>query len=249
MNDDTGPGQHPPLIERRHEPRVRRFAMALTRRDLPSPLLSVVLRALGNHEPPELRAIFIEDADLLNAVALPFTHELCDLTHAMRPIDRARLEAHFERESAAAADAVAALTRVLGRQWHFEVLRARKSHALRTTLEGVDVLFLPGVSRARSSGGAPLLAVLDDSASAQHCHALARRLAAAVGAPLEVHTVTPAANGDAAADAKTMHDAVTPLLARRDPLLVLLAASLVPRLAHNTVELDELCAAPLLVVN
>ncbi|MBK6660110.1 MAG: hypothetical protein IPG43_19065 [Proteobacteria bacterium] len=243
MNDNGHADPHRPLIDRRSELSVRRFAIWLTRRDLPSPLLSLVVRALGNHEPAELSAVFVEDADLLNAVALPFTHELCGLTNAMRPIDRARLEAHFQRESAAAATAVAELTRVVGRQCRFEVLRARKAAALRATLAGADALFLPGAAPAtRREGGAGLLAVVDDSDSATHCEILARRLAAAVGAPLEMHKVRSGGDGIAI-------EQVPALLARRDPQLVLLAANLVPLLAHSAVELDEMCAPPLLIVN
>ncbi len=44
-------------------------------------------------------------------------------------------------------------------------------------------------------------------------------------------------------------DAVPSLIAGRQVQWVLLAAALVPRLAHHAVELDEMCAAPLLVVN
>ncbi len=246
MNSEHGiDGQHPPLIDRRTDTRVRRFAIWLTRRELPSPLLSLVVRALGLHEPAELRAVFIEDADLLNAVALPFTHELCGLTNAMRPIDRARLEAHFQQESAAAAAGIAELTRALGRQCRFEVLRARKAAALRAMLEGADALFVPGTLRAAPQrGGAPLLAVVDDSDSAVHCQAVARRLAAAVGAPLEIHSV-----GGASGGAGIAITDVPALLARRDPQLVLLAAALVPQLAHSSAELDEMCAPPLLIIN
>lgn len=238
---DTG---HAPLPDRRTDLGVRRFTIWLTRRELPSPLLSLLVRALGNHEPAELRAVFVEDADLLKAVALPFTHELCGLTHTMRPIDRARLEAHFERESAAAAAGIAELTRMLGRHCQFEVLRARKTAALCSALEGADALFLPGASRAVPRAGAPLVVVLDDSASAAHCRLLAQRLAAAVAAPLEIHSVAAAPSDQGLA----LH-AVPALLARRDPQLVLLAANLVPQLAHSTLELDEMCAPPLLIVN
>jgi hypothetical protein len=249
MSDDGQAPQRDATAGRDGGPGVRRFTIALTRRELPSPLINIVLRALTNHEPPELRAVFIEDADLLNAVALPFTHELCVLTHAMRPIDRARLEAHFQRESAAAAAGVADLTRVLGWQCHFEVLRARKGHALRATLEGADAVLIPGAqSAAPQSQAAPLLAVLDDSASAEHCRALATRLALAVGASLQVCQVVNGGTAQPGSVPVALKD-VPALLARREPRLVLLAAALVPRLAHNLAELDEMCAAPLLVVN
>jgi len=241
--------QVPADRERSGELRVRRFVIALTRRELPSPLISLLLRALSNHEPPELRAVFIEDADLLNAVALPFTHELCGLTNAMRPIGRPDLEAHFQRESAAAAAGVADLTRVLGWQCHFEVLRARKAHALRTTLEGADAVLIPGAhSVTPRAPAAPLLVLLDDSASGRHCHAVAHHLAAAAGAPLDIRVVSQ--HGDAATGGVAVTlEQVPALLAQREPRLVVLAAALVPRLAHNLVELDEMCAAPLLVVN
>ncbi len=250
MNDENGAATQLLATERRTDRGVRRFAIALTRRELPAPLLSVLLSALGNHEPPEIRAVFIEDADLLNAVALPFTHELCVLTHIRRPIDRARLEALLEREAAAASSAVAELVRRLGWQCQFGVLRARKAHALRATLADVDVLLLPGLaSRAQRSAAAPLLAVLDDSASGSHCRLLAQRLATAVGVPLTVCEVLAEGQSSAAAGKAVALDALPSLIAGRQAQLVLLAAALVPRLAYHTVELDEMCAAPLLVVN
>lgn len=231
MNDDA----------RGHRPRLQRFAIALTRRELPAPLIGQLLRALTVGDPPELRAVFIEDADLLDAVALPFIHELCALTNAMRPIDRARLEAHFERESAAAAAGVGDLIHQIGRQCQFEVLRARKAQALRLTLDGADAVLIPGARSALPPGAAaPLLALIDDGLSGQHCHALATRLAALLGASLEVRNVPQ--------DGTALRD-LPALLARRDTRLVLLAATLLPAFARNLAELDEMCAAPLLVVN
>ena len=250
MTEELRPPPPPPANERRSAAGLRRFAIALTRRELPSPVLSVLLSALGNHEPPEMRAVFIEDADLFNAVALPFIHELCVLTHVRRPIDRARLEVLFEREAAAASSAVAELVQRLGWRCQFEVLRARKATALRATLADVDVLLLPGVAgRAQRSAAAPVLAVLDDSTSGTHCRLLAQRLATAVGAPLTVCQVL--AEGQSAAEpgGAVALDAVPSLIAGRQVQWVLLAAALVPRLAHHAVELDEMCAAPLLVVN
>ncbi len=231
MNDDP----------RGHEPWLQRFAIVLTRRELPSPLISQLLRALTVGEPPELRAVFIEDADLLNAVALPFIHELCVLTNAMRPIDPARLEAHFGRESAAAAAGVKDLNRQIGRQCHFEVLRARKAQALRLTLDGADAVLIPGAPAAAPPGAAaPLLALIDDGLSGQHCHTLATCLAALLSTSLEVRNVK---------QSETALLEVPALLARHNTRLVLLAGTLVPRLAHNLAELDEMCVAPLLVVN
>ncbi|MBX9605425.1 MAG: hypothetical protein K2Y51_04330, partial [Gammaproteobacteria bacterium] len=137
-------------------PQLRRVVLALTRRELPVTTVDVLLRAL-THAPLELRAVFIEDLDLLNAVALPFTSEWCRLTNVRRPIDRAHLEAHFAREAAAAAAGVAALSHKLGRAWHFEVRRAPKAGVLRATLADCDALLLPGRRLAAAPTRAPVL--------------------------------------------------------------------------------------------
>ncbi|MGE3847899.1 MAG: hypothetical protein AB7I01_13555 [Gammaproteobacteria bacterium] len=225
------------------EPPLRRLVLALTRRELPATIVDVLLRALAPHAALELRAVFIEDLDLLNAVALPFTSEWCRLTNALRPIDRAHLEAHFARESAAAAAGVAALSHELGRTWQFEVLRASKAGALRATLAESDALLLPGKRLAAAPTRAPVLAVVEGGDGAR-CRALAEQLARATARPLEVLVV----ENDAALDRAAGRHAITRQLARADVALVLLSAPLLALLGQDADELDERCPAPLLLV-
>lgn len=224
-------------------PQLRRVVLALTRRDLPVTTVDVLLRALTPQAPLELRAVFIEDLDLLNAVALPFTREWCRLTNARRPIDRAHLEAHFAREAAAAAASVAALSHELGRAWHFEVRRAPKAGVLRATLADCDALLLPGRRQSATPTRAPVLVVVEAGDGAR-CRALAERFARDAARPLEVLVV----ENDAALERAAGRHAITRQLARADVALVLLSAPVLALLGQDADELDERCPAPLLVV-
>lgn len=223
---------------------LRRLVLALTRRELPVTTVDVLLRALTPQAALELRAVFIEDQDLLNAVALPFTSEWCRLTNTLRPIDRTHLEAHFAREAAAAAAGVAALSRSLGRAWAFEVRRASKAGVLRATLADSDALLLPGTRLTAAPVRAPVLAVVEAGDGAR-CRALAERLARDTARPLEVLVV----ENDAALERAAGRHAVTRQLARADVALVLLSSPVLALLGQDADELDERCPAPLLVVS
>lgn len=225
-------------------PSLRRLVLALTSRELPATTVGVLLHALAPHATIELRAVFIEDQDLLNAVALPFTSEWCRLTNAPRPIDRARLEAHFAREAAAAAAGVAALSRELGRACQFEVLRASKAGVLRASLAENDALLLPGRRLAAAPTRAPVLAVVEGG-DGTRVRALAEHLARSGARPLEVLVVEDEAT--LASDAGRR--AITRQLARGDVALVLLSARVLALLGQDADELDERCPAPLLVVS
>lgn len=224
---------------------VRRVTVALCAAELPASLIHLVLDAARDGEAPALRAVFIEDADLLNAVALPFTAEFCTLTNRARPIDRAVLEARMLSEAQACAREVARLAAAVGTTCEFEVVRARRAAVIGEHLAAADLLL---IARPRAAHGrsAVVRAIVDGEPGGGNCRALAAHIADSVGAPLELYALAHAANPGTRPVADRA--AARALLATPGARLVLMTNDVMQRLELTPHELDELCAAPVVVV-
>ena len=236
------------------ETNPRRIVVAYSSGTLPTMLeRSLGYLAIGPDD--ELRGLFIEDSDLLNAAALPFTFEFCSVTSVRRPIDRAQVESSLRRAAAAAERDLARLAAATGMTWHFDVVRDKRHAALGALLQMTDAIFVapqPGSAAPIAGGSAPVVALVDASAAGVRALTLARAVAAAERAPLEVHRAddgaVPAA-GDQAGN--TRSSSANPLARLSQRPAARLAVVAVTRLAHADHTLPEICAtsmSPLVIV-
>ncbi len=203
----------------------RRLALLLPGADeLPVALVEHCLRHVAGDGATELHALFVVDSELLKAAALPFTSEFCTLTSKPRPLEPAALEAHYASQARRAERACATLAVQGGVSSRFEVWREPLARVLAAALEAADAALLPTppvLHGQRPTPAAPVLAVIMGDAAGERALALARGVAAAAQAPLEILHL--AAAGAAAGG-------LTRALARRDVQLVVCGAALAPDL-------------------
>ncbi len=223
----------------------RRITVALTRREQP-PALEALLRHLGAGTGAEVRALFIEDADVLKAAALPFTVEFCALTNTRRPIDQAAVEAHFRREAAATERRLAQLAAAGGYRLQFEIVRERGRLAMISALAQSDLTLVARRATRPATQVAAVLAILDAAPAAARTLEVAQQVAHAEGAPLLVYRVA----DDARDDNETIisRDELVPLLQRAEARLAVLPVTLVDAVDETAGELSAAAGAPLLLV-
>lgn len=220
----------------------RRIALALSSSTLPA-VAAALLRQLGGTPGDELRVLFIEDSELLKAVALPFTVEFCALTSVRRPIDPAALEAWFHREAAVAQRELARTAEACGLKWRFEVVREKPRTALGRVLAELDeAVLLPPAAGDGKPASAPILVLLDASPAASRALELARAAAVSELAPLEPHHL------DVTAAPEALAERVRALLAREDPRLTIVAAPLLETLGEHAADICAARRAPLLIL-
>lgn len=171
----------------------------------------------------ELAGLFIEDADLLNLAALPFSREAPLLSRAGRLLDLERLEQELKSKAAIARQALARRAESLQLQWSFRTARGRVDAELLAAAAEADLIAVGKSTRpltgdvrlgrraravaaqsARSMlfaspascpSDAPLAAVYDGSTRASAALSLATRLAEREGRRLLVFVL-----GQSAAD-------------------------------------------------
>ncbi|MCP5199165.1 MAG: hypothetical protein H6977_04070 [Gammaproteobacteria bacterium] len=220
----------------------RRIALALSSGALPTGA-AALLRQLGGTPGDELHVLFIEDSELLKAVALPFTVEFCAVTSVRRPIDAAALEGWFRREAATAQRELSRLAETCGLKWRFEVVRETPRAALGRVLAQLDeALLLPPPAGDGKPASAPIVALVDASPAGERALEIARVAAAAEQAPLEPHHLDP--TDDPAALVTRMHG----LLARDDARLTVVAAPLLGALGEHAADVCAARHAPLLIL-
>ena len=236
------------------EANPRRIVVAYSSGTLPAMLERLLgYFAIGPND--ELRGLFIEDSDLLNAAALPFTFEFCSVTSTRRQIDRAQVETTLRRAAAAAERDLARLAAATGMTWHFDVVRDKRRAALGALLQMTDAIFVApqaGAAAPAPAESAPVVALVDASAAGARALALARAVAAAERAPLEVHgadeDIAPAANDQTGDTGASSTNSLARLSRRPAARLAVVA---VTRLGHANHNLPEICAtsmSPLVIV-
>ncbi len=162
----------------------------------------------------ELTGLFIEDTDLLNLAALPFSREAPALSRSGRLLDPERLARDFKSMAATARQALARTAEASHLQWSFRTTRGRIGAELLAAAREVDLIAvgkgrrpLSGqvrlgrhtrtvatqttcsmlfASTVSSPAEAPLAAVYDGSAPARGALALAARLSEREGKRLLV---------------------------------------------------------------
>ena len=116
---------------------------------------------LAKHLDAELMGLFIEDIDLLNLAALPFSREVPVLSLSGRELDPERVERELRSKAAAARRALAALADELHLQWSFRIARGHVDAELLTASQEADLVAvgkgtrpLSGKARLGSTGRA-----------------------------------------------------------------------------------------------
>lgn len=145
----------------------------------------------------QLTALFLENADLMRAAALPFLHETGAVSGTVRPMAGAALVRVLRNNAEEARAAVATAAEASGLAWQFEVVRGRGLAVISGMREALDLLVLsqasghltPDVLPARSDRDAagdarPVAVTVRDVPSAGRALQAARALARACDAPL-----------------------------------------------------------------
>ena len=119
---------------------------------------------LAKHLDAELMGLFIEDIDLLNLAALPFSREVPVLSLSGRELDLERVERELRSKAAAARRALAALAGELHLQWSFRIARGHVDAELLTASQEADLVAvgkgtrpLSGKARLGSTGRAMVI--------------------------------------------------------------------------------------------
>ena len=112
----------------------------------------------------ELMGLFIEDIDLLNLAALPFSREVAVLSLSGRGLDPERVARELRSKAAAARRALAALAEEHHLQWSFRIARGHVDAELLTASREADLVAvgkgtrpLSGKARLGSTGRAMVI--------------------------------------------------------------------------------------------
>lgn len=162
----------------------------------------------------ELTGLFIEDVDLLNLAALPFSREALALSRSGRLLEPERLAREFKSMEAAARQALARAAEASRLQWSFRTARGQIGAELLAAAEEADLIAVGKGTRpmsgqvrlgrhtrtvarqttcsmlfasaANSPANAPLAAIYDGGAAARRALALTARLSEREGKRLLV---------------------------------------------------------------
>lgn len=118
---------------------TRRVALVLGTSGSSPQLLSILQRLLGDDSEINLQGVFIEDDELQQAVALPFSKELCRLTLNVRDIQSARFERTVTLQTRTARRAVAGLAQRMGVPHTFRKVRGSTVSLLRETAHSANI--------------------------------------------------------------------------------------------------------------
>ena len=144
-----------------------------------------------------LTALFLENADLIRAAALPFVHETGAVSGTVRPMAGTAMVRALRNSAEEARAAVATAAEANGLVWQFEVVRGRRLAVISAMREALDLLVLaqtPGhlsadvlsapFARDAAADTAPVAVTVRNVPSAGRALQAAQALAAACDAPL-----------------------------------------------------------------
>lgn len=141
----------------------------------------------------ELAAVFLENADLVRAAALPFLRETGAVSGTVRPMGPAAMRRTLHADAEQARAAVAEAATASGLAWHFEIERNRRLPALCASVATVGLLVVghapPSATFSARSGlerPGPVAVVLRDVPAARRALRAACALAEVSNAPLLV---------------------------------------------------------------
>ena len=123
----------------------------------------------------QLVGVFIEDVELLHTVELPFV-AMVRPTGSVRPIDTATMERAFRASAARHREELRRSAEGSNLRFSFRVTRGRLCRELHET-GGERDLVVVGTAPERAASSGPVVALLEDEASADQVRAVAHRIA------------------------------------------------------------------------
>lgn len=135
---------------------IRRVAVILGPGGSSRNLLDVVAPLLGKDRALEMQGVFIEEADLRHAAALPFVKELCRVTFSVREFNSDQFERVLALRMRTAQRALELLARRAGIAHSFRNIRGSADRLLRETVGQFDItIFEPSGTLAVSIPAEP----------------------------------------------------------------------------------------------
>jgi hypothetical protein len=135
---------------------TRRVAVILGPGGSSRNLLDVVAPLLGKDRALEMQGVFIEEADLRHAAALPFVKELCRVTFSVREFNSEQFERVLALRMRTAQRALELLARRAGVAHSFRNIRGSADTLLRETVGQSDItIFEPAGALASSISSGP----------------------------------------------------------------------------------------------
>lgn len=135
---------------------TRRVAVILGPGGSSRNLLEVVAPLLGKDRALEMQGVFIEEADLRHAAALPFVKELCRVTFSVREFNSDQFERVLALRMRTAQRALELLARRAGIAHSFRNIRGSADRLLRETVGQSDItIFEPSGTLAVSIPAEP----------------------------------------------------------------------------------------------
>jgi len=135
----------------------RRIAVILGPGGSSQNLLDMVIPLLGQDRALEMQGVFIEEAELRHAAALPFVKELCRVTFSVREFNSDQFERVLALRMRTAQRALELLAKRAGIAHTFLNIRGSADHLLKETVSQSDItIFEPsGTLAASMSAGTP----------------------------------------------------------------------------------------------
>ncbi len=125
------------------EPNIRRILVAL---DSSSTAIHGLEAATGlaRRLRAELQGLFVEDDELLQVAALPFTTQVNMTTGGRQPLELSELETQMARLAEAARRRLAAAAERDRITWSFRTVRGRIAHEVASAAESTDLVIVQG---------------------------------------------------------------------------------------------------------
>ncbi len=123
--------------------RIRRILIALDS-SASTPNSVEVAAGLARRLRAELQGLFVEDDELLQLAALPFTTQVNLTTGGRQPLEPSELESQMARLAAAAQRQLATIAERDRVAWSFRTVRGRIAHEVASAAEGADLVIVEG---------------------------------------------------------------------------------------------------------
>lgn len=148
-----------------------------------------LLTQLAWNRSTEALGIFIEDSNLLRLAQMPFSRELCRVTHAERPLERAEIERQLRIQARTAKQAFESAATQAGIAHSFHTRRGSLTTLLQQAVQEMDLMILGPARRLRQlsepvslsaiahHSRQPVVVLYDGSDSAKRALLAARQLA------------------------------------------------------------------------
>ena len=243
---------------------LRHITIALATSQSPSRTLDMIALLAANFG-AEVAAVFIEDADMLRAVRLPFALEISRTTNTVRRANSLTVEQSLKESAERARRRITDTTTRLGTKCSFRVVRQSTSTALLELARSTDVVVYSPAARY-SKNDQVIVALVDDLVTSAKSLWLARQLA-----QLSPHTLQIIAIGDMPDKTRQLVDSlksesglgpqhvktlskpvfadVVTAIRALHPAIVVLSSHLLGSSAEKIREFEDVIGSPIVIVN